>query len=147
MTTQGSSNRSTSKFLRLEISNIIYLFQYYHFWVGKHKIKHWCQVNIERHLWKIWKLSLFINVMVFCCEIHWMKVWKTPDVGVSGGAACSHKSFHRGRENSSVDQKWWIHLLVVPMFQGPFIISGIRDWVTAEFRKNNERFSDPSYWW
>ena len=71
------------------------------------------------------------------------KVWKTPDVSVLGGAGCSHKSFHRGRENSRMDQNWWIHLLVVPVFQGAFIIRGISVLVTVEFRKNNERFSDP----
>ena len=74
------------------------------------------------------------------------KVWKTPDVRVLGAAACSHKSFHRGRENFSMDQKWWIHPLVVPVFQRPFIISGISDLVTVEFRKNNERIQTPYNW-
>ena len=45
-----------------------------------------------------------INVMIFCCEIHWMKSLKSSWCQGLGGAACYHKSFHRGRENSSMDQ-------------------------------------------
>ena len=143
MTTQGRGNRSASKFLRLEISNIIYLCQYCIIISERENVV----LNIDISWTSNVTCGKFehcrdsnVNVMVFCCE---NEVWKTPNVRVLGGAAGSHKGFHRGRENSRIDPKWWIHLLVVPVFQCLFIISGIRDLVMLKFRKNNERFSDP----
>ena len=44
----------------------------------------------------------------------------------------------------SMDPKRWIHLLVVSVFQGSFIISGISDLVTTEFQKTVKDFKTPS---
>ena len=94
----------------------------------------------------LWALALVILILMWWYSVvrytEW-KIWKTHDVRVLGGATCSRTGFHRGQENSSMDPKWWIHLLVVPVYQGLFIISGISDLVTVEFWKNNERLSDP----
>ena len=45
-------------------------------------------------------------------------------------------NFRRGQENSQYrPNSSWVHLLVVPVFQGPWFISGISDLLTVKIRQ------------
>ena len=94
MTTQGRGNRSTSKFLRLEISNIIY------FNIIISERENVVQLNLD----VTWTSNVTcgnLNAVVILILMWWYfvvrytewQVWKTPDIRVLGGAACSDIKF------------------------------------------------------
>ena len=64
---------------------------------------------------------------------------KNADVRVLGGAV-----FFIVGKFQYIPKRFWIHPFVVPMFQGPWFISGIRDLMTVKFQqKIIKRLADP----
>ena len=95
MTKQGRGNRNTSKFLRLEISNIVYLFIYFNIIISEREnvVKLYIDVrwtsNVTCGKFERCRDSN-INVMVFCCEIHCMKSLKNSKLLTTGFWAEQH---------------------------------------------------------